>query len=94
MEGKIGLFREVRVSKTIVILIIELINNIAKALGISVFSGMIKLIREGSDFYMEMIEFEVINEESITKSKVTKMKGCSCENLFHYLNSDNIFSKY
>ncbi|KAM3696924.1 hypothetical protein ACJW31_06G074500 [Castanea mollissima] len=53
--GKIGLFREARVGKTIHIM--ELINNIAKAHGgVSVFGGVGERTREGNDLYMEMKE--------------------------------------
>ncbi|KAM4092912.1 hypothetical protein ACB094_06G075700 [Castanea mollissima] len=53
--GKIGLFREARVGKTIRIM--ELINNIAKAHGgVSVFGGVGERTREGNDLYMEMKE--------------------------------------
>ncbi|CAA0819659.1 ATP synthase subunit beta-3- mitochondrial [Striga hermonthica] len=63
-EGKIGLFGGAGVGKTI--LIVELINNIAKAHGgVSVFGGVGERTREGNDLYKEMKEFGVINEENI-----------------------------
>ncbi|GIK99403.1 MAG: ATP synthase subunit beta [Alphaproteobacteria bacterium] len=57
--GKIGLFGGAGVGKTV--LIMELINNIAKAHGgVSVFAGVGERTREGNDLYHEMIESEVI----------------------------------
>jgi hypothetical protein len=53
--GKIGLFGGAGVGKTV--LIMELINNIAKAHGgYSVFAGVGERTREGNDLYHEMIE--------------------------------------
>ncbi|KAL8145702.1 hypothetical protein AgCh_003738 [Apium graveolens] len=68
--GKIGLFGGGgRVGKTI--LIMEFINNIAKAHGgVSVFGGVGERTREGNDIYMEMKESGVINEKNIAESKV------------------------
>ena len=55
--GKIGLFGGAGVGKTV--LIMELINNIAKAHGgYSVFAGVGERTREGNDLYHEMIESE------------------------------------
>jgi ATP synthase F1 beta subunit len=57
--GKIGLFGGAGVGKTV--LIMELINNIAKAHGgFSVFAGVGERTREGNDLYHEMITSEVI----------------------------------
>ena len=57
--GKIGLFGGAGVGKTV--LIMELINNVAKAHGgYSVFAGVGERTREGNDLYHEMIESEVI----------------------------------
>ncbi len=57
--GKIGLFGGAGVGKTV--LIMELINNIAKAHGgYSVFAGVGERTREGNDLYYEMIEAGVI----------------------------------
>merc|ERR1711966_465831 len=57
--GKIGLFGGAGVGKTVVIM--ELINNIAKAHGgYSVFAGVGERTREGNDLYYEMIESGVI----------------------------------
>merc|ERR1719352_768346 len=57
--GKIGLFGGAGVGKTVVIM--ELINNIAKAHGgFSVFGGVGERTREGNDLYHEMIEGGVI----------------------------------
>jgi len=56
--GKIGLFGGAGVGKTV--LIMELINNIAKAhAGYSVFAGVGERTREGNDLYWEMIESNV-----------------------------------
>jgi F-type H+-transporting ATPase subunit beta len=53
MEEKNGLFRGARVGKTV--LIMELINNVAKAHGdVSIFGGVGERICEGNDLYMEM----------------------------------------
>jgi F-type H+-transporting ATPase subunit beta len=58
--GKIGLFGGAGVGKTV--LIMELINNIAKLFGgYSVFAGVGERTREGNDLYHEMIESKVIN---------------------------------
>lgn len=58
--GKIGLFGGAGVGKTV--LIMELINNIAKSHGgYSVFAGVGERTREGNDLYHEMIESGVIS---------------------------------
>jgi len=70
--GKIGLFGGAGVGKTV--LIMELINNIAKAHGgYSVFAGVGERTREGNDLYYEMIEGGVINLEG--QSKVALVYG-------------------
>ncbi len=57
--GKIGLFGGAGVGKTV--LIMELINNVAKAHGgYSVFAGVGERTREGNDLYHEMVESGVI----------------------------------
>ena len=72
--GKIGLFGGAGVGKTV--LIMELINNIAKAHGgVSVFGGVGERTREGNDLYMEMKESKVINEANISESKVALVYG-------------------
>jgi F-type H+-transporting ATPase subunit beta len=72
--GKIGLFGGAGVGKTV--LIMELINNIAKAHGgVSVFGGVGERTREGNDLYMEMKESGVINETELTSSKVALVYG-------------------
>nr|YP_010904279.1 ATP synthase CF1 subunit beta [Catenella fusiformis]WCH57530.1 ATP synthase CF1 subunit beta [Catenella fusiformis] len=72
--GKIGLFGGAGVGKTV--LIMELINNIAKAHGgVSVFGGVGERTREGNDLYEEMKESKVINAENLTKSKVALVYG-------------------
>ena len=60
--GKIGLFGGAGVGKTVVIM--ELINNIAKAHGgYSVFAGVGERTREGNDLYFEMVTSKVIDLE-------------------------------
>ena len=72
--GKIGLFGGAGVGKTV--LIMELINNIAKGHGgYSVFAGVGERTREGNDLYHEMVESGVINEEDRTESKVALVYG-------------------
>src|SRR5437868_1287065 len=72
--GKIGLFGGAGVGKTV--LIMELINNIAKAHGgFSVFAGVGERTREGNDLYHEMMESGVINLEDPSKSKVALVYG-------------------
>lgn len=65
--GKIGLFGGAGVGKTV--LIMELINNIAKSHGgFSVFAGVGERTREGNDLYHEMIETGVIKLEGESKA--------------------------
>jgi F-type H+-transporting ATPase subunit beta len=72
--GKIGLFGGAGVGKTV--LIMELINNIAKAHGgVSVFGGVGERTREGNDLYEEMKESGVINENNFEESKVALVYG-------------------
>lgn len=72
--GKIGLFGGAGVGKTV--LIMELINNIAKAHGgVSVFGGVGERTREGNDLYCEMKESGVINEKKLEDSKVALVYG-------------------
>jgi F-type H+-transporting ATPase subunit beta len=72
--GKIGLFGGAGVGKTV--LIMELINNIAKAHGgVSVFGGVGERTREGNDLYMEMRESGVINQDNLKESKVALVYG-------------------
>lgn len=78
--GKIGLFGGAGVGKTV--LIMELINNIAKGHGgLSVFAGVGERTREGRDLYNEMIESGVIKMDEHTKkvntaeSKVSLIYG-------------------
>ena len=60
--GKIGLFGGAGVGKTV--LIMELINNVAKAHGgFSVFAGVGERTREGNDLYHEMVESGVIKTD-------------------------------
>jgi F-type H+-transporting ATPase subunit beta len=71
--GKIGLFGGAGVGKTV--LIMELINNVAKAHGgYSVFAGVGERTREGNDLYHEMIESGVINLQG-SGSKVALVYG-------------------
>ena len=72
--GKVGLFGGAGVGKTV--LIMELINNVAKAHGgFSVFAGVGERTREGNDLYREMIESGVINEKDLSKSKTVLAYG-------------------
>lgn len=72
--GKIGLFGGAGVGKTV--LIMELINNIAKAHGgVSVFGGVGERTREGNDLYQEMKESGVINASNLKESKVALVYG-------------------
>ena len=72
--GKIGLFGGAGVGKTV--LIMELINNIAKAHGgVSVFAGVGERTREGNDLYHEMVDSGVIDENDRSKSKVALVYG-------------------
>ena len=72
--GKIGLFGGAGVGKTV--LIMELINNIAKAHGgVSVFGGVGERTREGNDLYCEMKDSGVINEKNLDDSKVALVYG-------------------
>lgn len=72
--GKIGLFGGAGVGKTVIIM--ELINNIAKAHGgVSVFGGVGERTREGNDLYNEMMESGVINKENLPDSKVALVYG-------------------
>jgi F-type H+-transporting ATPase subunit beta len=71
--GKIGLFGGAGVGKTVIIM--ELINNIAKAHGgYSVFAGVGERTREGNDLYHEMIESGVIKLDG-PGSKVSLVYG-------------------
>ena len=72
--GKIGLFGGAAVGKTV--LIMELINNIAKAHGgYSVFAGVGERTREGNDLYWEMIESGVNKEGGGEGSKAALVYG-------------------
>jgi F-type H+-transporting ATPase subunit beta len=72
--GKVGAFGGAGVGKTVVIM--ELINNIAKAHGgYSVFAGVGERSREGNDLYHEMSEAGVIKQDDISKSKVALVYG-------------------
>ena len=72
--GKIGLFCGAGVGKTV--LIMELINNIAKAHGgYSVFAGVGERTREGNDLYWEMIESGVNKEGGGDGSKCSLVYG-------------------
>ena len=71
--GKIGLFGGAGVGKTV--LIMELINNIAKGHGgYSVFAGVGERTREGNDLYHEMMESGVIKTDS-NESKAALVYG-------------------
>ncbi len=72
--GKIGLFGGAGVGKTV--LIMELINNVAKAHGgISVFTGVGERTREGNDLYREMTESGVINKTAMVYGQMNEPPG-------------------
>ena len=72
--GKIGLFGGAGVGKTV--LIMELINNVAKAHGgISVFTGVGERTREGNDLYNEMTESGVINKTAMVYGQMNEPPG-------------------
>ncbi len=72
--GKIGLFGGAGVGKTV--LIMELINNIAKEHGgISVFTGVGERTREGNDLYNEMQESGVINKTALVYGQMNEPPG-------------------
>jgi len=72
--GKVGAFGGAGVGKTVVIM--ELINNIAKAHGgYSIFAGVGERSREGNDLYHEMSDAGVIDQENIENSKVALVYG-------------------
>jgi F-type H+-transporting ATPase subunit beta len=78
--GKIGLFGGAGVGKTV--LIMELINNVAKAHGgYSVFAGVGERTREGNDLYHEMIESGVNKDP--TKGSV---EGSKCALVYGQMN--------
>ena len=80
--GKIGLFGGAGVGKTV--LILELINNIAKAHGgYSVFAGVGERTREGNDLYYEMIESGVNVDPSENKGSAM---GSKCAMVFGQMN--------
>ena len=72
--GKVGLFGGAGVGKTV--LIMELINNVAKAHGgYSVFAGVGERTREGNDLYEEMVESGVITPGDPASSKAALVYG-------------------
>ena len=72
--GKIGLFGGAGVGKTV--LIMELINNVAKAHGgISVFTGVGERTREGNDLYNEMIGSGVIQKTAMVYGQMNEPPG-------------------
>lgn len=72
--GKIGLFGGAGVGKTV--LIMELINNIAKQHGgLSVFAGVGERTREGNDLYYEMIESGVIDKTTLVFGQMNEPPG-------------------
>ncbi|HUI98204.1 MAG TPA: F0F1 ATP synthase subunit beta [Xanthobacteraceae bacterium] len=79
--GKIGLFGGAGVGKTV--LIMELINNVAKAHGgYSVFAGVGERTREGNDLYHEMIESKV----NVDPKKAGSAKGSKCALVYGQMN--------
>ena len=72
--GKIGLFGGAGVGKTV--LIMELINNIAKQHGgLSVFTGVGERTREGNDLYNEMKESGVLGNTSLVYGQMNEPPG-------------------
>ncbi|MBR4950136.1 MAG: F0F1 ATP synthase subunit beta, partial [Clostridia bacterium] len=72
--GKIGLFGGAGVGKTV--LIMELINNIAKQHGgLSVFTGVGERTREGNDLYNEMKESGVLNNTTLVYGQMNEPPG-------------------
>ena len=72
--GKIGLFGGAGVGKTV--LIMELINNIAKEHGgLSVFTGVGERTREGNDLYNEMKESGVLGNTSLVYGQMNEPPG-------------------
>ena len=72
--GKIGLFGGAGVGKTV--LIMELINNVAKAHGgLSVFTGVGERTREGNDLYREMTESGVIKKTAMVYGQMNEPPG-------------------
>ena len=72
--GKIGLFGGAGVGKTV--LIMELINNIAKEHGgLSVFTGVGERTREGNDLYNEMKQSGVINNTALVYGQMNEPPG-------------------
>jgi F-type H+-transporting ATPase subunit beta len=72
--GKTGLFGGAGVGKTV--LIMELINNIAKAHGgYSAFCGVGERTREGNDFYYEMKESNVLDKVSLVYGQMNEPPG-------------------
>src|SRR5882724_359416 len=72
--GKVGAFGGAGTGKTV--LIMELINNIAKLHGgVSVFAGVGERTREGGDFYKEMSEAGVIKQNDLSASKIALVYG-------------------
>jgi F-type H+-transporting ATPase subunit beta len=79
--GKIGLFGGAGVGKTV--LIMELINNVAKAHGgYSVFAGVGERTREGNDLYHEMIESKV----NVDPHEAGSAKGSKCALVYGQMN--------
>ncbi|CCB67932.1 MULTISPECIES: F0F1 ATP synthase subunit beta [unclassified Hyphomicrobium] len=80
--GKIGLFGGAGVGKTV--LIMELINNVAKAHGgYSVFAGVGERTREGNDLYYEMIESNVNKDP---KKNNGSAAGSKCALVYGQMN--------
>jgi F-type H+-transporting ATPase subunit beta len=78
--GKIGLFGGAGVGKTVIIM--ELINNIAKAHGgYSVFAGVGERTREGNDLYHEMIDSKVNKDP-----KKGSVEGSKCALVYGQMN--------
>ena len=68
--------RSVALASAKTVVIMELINNIAKLHGgVSVFAGVGERTREGNDLYHEMSEAGVIKQDNLRESKIALVYG-------------------
>jgi F-type H+-transporting ATPase subunit beta len=71
---KVGLFGGAGVGKTVTIM--EMIQNLGKSGGLSVFTGVGERTREGNDLYHEMKEANVLNNVSLVYGQMNEPPGC------------------
>ncbi|MEC7030203.1 MAG: F0F1 ATP synthase subunit beta [Pseudomonadota bacterium] len=71
---KVGLFGGAGVGKTVTIM--EMIQNLGKSGGLSVFTGVGERTREGNDLYHEMKEANVIKNVSLVYGQMNEPPGC------------------